>query len=278
MNYRTFLRTPPVNRNHDIGIRKPSRKRAQEEVQRLISLITSSPPSSGSSSGIEETGRGPQEVIDLDSIGAGVADYVIPCVPPPCRPLVERFSQGVITFMRGSEPPGPVVFSADQLWHIGDLLKGLVAPSSIIVMLPWDAVPHIRLIVADSDSAARQPLNPLLEDVCPEVFRALSSTSGSGLAYALVLEFVKGLIDELEFWARTLIEPPPFEEQPGSFCPEITGSTYRMRPSGQQGRPVRRYADDGELDAVEESAGGCNKLYNRWQRRTGGIFMYLFIS
>jgi hypothetical protein len=207
--------------------------------------------------------RGP----DMDEIES----TVLPCLPIKCRRLIKEIAIAILPSSTSTEG-GPYIGIDTITTSLGPLLKGLLTSFSVVVMLPWLALDSVRAVCADPERKLRSSgLRHTLQDLCPEVYRALADTyKNCKLIFPFVKQFVDGLCDSVDTWARCAIEPPDFHAIPRSYNPEATGMALHLTQSRLQGRVTRRYVSDEAGDRAV-----CNKEFKTSRGRTGGLFRYL---
>jgi hypothetical protein len=210
--------------------------------------------------------------VTMDEVTQGL----LPCLPVQCGEGLVRVVAEAIMATRREEPTQSgdiIIVDSDSLLHIVTLFKGLAAQSSVVVMIPYDCIPHLRVVLASPDHLyLDSEVRTELEELCPEIYRVLMTTRCHARLFPLVCEFVEGLCCVVEEWALCGVAPPEFQPTEGSaFNPEATGMAYRMTPSGACGRVPRRYMkDQSESDL-------CNKKFPQMRGRTGGIFVFLCV-
>jgi hypothetical protein len=200
---------------------------------------------------------------------ARIESAVLPCLPVECHELILELAK-TLTGSRSADSP---LIGMDTITiSLAPLLKGLLTSFSVVVMLPLLALEGVRSIIAAPERMLdNRALRHRLEELCPEVHRALADTyKKCKLVFPMVLKFIASICDIVECWARCTVEPPDFHPMPGSYNPEVTGLALHLTPSRLQGRLVRRYVSDGAVDHV-----ACNKDFKTARGRTGGLFRYI---
>jgi hypothetical protein len=196
-----------------------------------------------------------------------VRDVVLPCLPLKCRPLTELVTGAILNGDSPAPPPSEsdTVTVGPALSVLATLLESLTTRFSIHVMLPYGARDTVLKVLGDQLLLDDPATTECLRGFCPEVYFALNRSMDNKALYPVVCRFVLGLCDELELWHQTCIAPPPFEAQPGSYNPEITGMGFRLRKSGERGRVPRVYVTD-------DDASTCSKQFTLTPTHTGGVF------
>ena len=210
----------------------------------------------------------PELPVTMDEIKHGL----LPCLPEQCgEGLVCSVVKAIVGRTAIPSQRGDVVMDPDSLLHIVELLKGLVSQSSVVVMIPYDCIGYLRDVLQFPnnmymDSEARTNL----EELCPEVYRVLMTTHNTCI-FPQVCDFVEGLCCVVDEWVQCGIAPPEFQPVAGSYNPEVTGMAFRMMPSGERGRVIRRYVAD------VSAADTCNKKFTSVPGHTGGIFSFFCV-
>ena len=104
-----------------------------------------------------------------------VEKYVIPCLPEQCVEPVRVALKSILATQHRPNDTDDVV-EPDVLKDIVELLKGLAALSSVIVMVPFDSVASIREAIRSPQTITmvdNHALNAKLTELCPAVRKVM---------------------------------------------------------------------------------------------------------